>query len=129
MKNSSAIVSVLRAAPASLRIMVQRRSQRSTSTPASGDSRRVGKTLNRKTKANCVTEAVRWYTHRPRANSLKPEPTIETNCPIQITVKARIPDGGFGEVIVVFLMMNKKRVRRTDGHGQCGRWPCERNKK
>lgn len=67
------------AAPTSAMIMTRRRSQRSTSAPATGSSRMLGNRVHAARTENANDEPVFSSTQTPRANDVSPEPTAETS--------------------------------------------------
>ena len=86
------MASVQAAAPASEKIIAWRRSQRSTSAPASGSIRSAGSAETSWMRAKSVVEPVFRYTQTPRAKAVSPDPVRDTSCPNQMTTNARNPD-------------------------------------
>jgi len=92
---------VLSPAPKSVTVMIQRRSHRSTTTPANGENNTRGSTANNPTSANWVVEPVCWNTHTPNAKLVRPEPMSDTLWPSQRMTKVVIPPANslFGEAV------------------------------
>ena len=67
------------AATQSATIMMSRRSHRSASAPAMGDSTTAGSSARTVAVANNETDRVCWYTHRPMPKPVSPLPISETS--------------------------------------------------
>jgi hypothetical protein len=87
------ITRVVNAEAASLIIINQRLSQRSTSDPKNGESKTEGRVNASKFIAKRVVEPVSRYIQTPRAKLVRPEPSVETSCPNHTTAKFRIFGG------------------------------------
>ena len=76
--------------------------QRSTKAPATGYTNMFGNTKANPVNAKAVAVPVFSQAHMVRAKLVMDEPSIDVNCPSQITVNPRIPDSVvvFGSIVI-----------------------------
>ncbi|CAM4337233.1 hypothetical protein COEX109129_19190 [Corallococcus exiguus] len=81
---------VVKPLPMSASSMARRRSHRSMSVPAMGDSTTMGASAKKDSSANCVVERVSRKTFAPTPKDVRPEPRIEMSWPNQVIQKTRM---------------------------------------
>ncbi len=102
--------------------MIFLRSKRSTTTPASNPTTRAGATVAAAISPTLSAEFVRWKIRMPAPAISRASPIVETNCPVQRSVKLRRrktanaegwDSGGAATVVIVGSLVT--------GHAS-GRW-------